>query len=107
MRAYLTLLEFILHLRNADIVPLPDNEPWHDTMQRICVDERVSEIDEETFDWFLECLPPKYQGAGFAFAEGAEPLKYFWQDHGRFYARQLTNDETAVFCRLAQIPVPH
>lgn len=107
MPTFVTLPAFIQELRGGDIVPLPANEAWHDMIQRVCVPARVAEIDEETYDWFLECLPPKYMGTGFAFAEGAEPLKYFWRHAGRYYVRQLTEEETATFCRLAQIPLPH
>lgn len=47
-------------------------------------------------------------GSLFAFAEGAEALRLFWQDHRDCYcARQLTWEETRTFCRLAGIPLPH
>ena len=75
---------------------------------RMSVTGRHAEIDEETWTWFLECLPPKFMGGGyFAFAEGAEPLRIFWKRGGRFFVRPLTWDETQVFCRLAHIPLPH
>ena len=67
----------------------------------------ICAIDEETYDYFLEVLPPKYQGHGFAFAEGAEPLRYFWHTTPlQFFCRQLTWDETRQFCRLARIALP-
>ena len=42
----------------------------------------------------------------FAFAEGAEPLRLFWQKADRYFCRQLTWPETQTFCRLAAIPLP-
>ncbi len=76
-------------------------------IERISVPARVCEIDEETYDWFLECLPPRWMSASaFAFAEGAEALRLFWKQNGCFFVRQLTWDETQTFCRLAQIPLP-
>lgn len=112
MAEYRTLKDFILlYLRQAEIVPLPEKEEWGDMIPRTAVTGRIAEVDEETFDWFLECLPPKYQDAGFAFAEGAEPLKYFWTQKAdgkvHYFVRQLTDEETATFCRLARIPLPH
>ena len=107
MAPYRTLYDFCLHLRRAEVIPRPEGEEWGTLIQRICQPGRAAEIDEETYDWFLECLPPKYQGRGFAFAEGAEPLKYFWYIDGRCFVRQLTEGETVTFCRLAGIPLPH
>ena len=67
---------------------------------------QIAEIDEETFWYFLEVLPPKYQGSGcFAFAEGAEPLRFFWRRKG-YFCRQLTASETAAFCQLVHIEIP-
>jgi hypothetical protein len=101
-----TLTASIADLRSPEVIPRPDDEQWAAMIERIHVPGRVCEIDEETYDWFLECLPPKWMGAGFAFAEGAEPLKLFWKNAGRYFVRQLTWDETQAFCRLARIPLP-
>ena len=78
-----------------------------DMIERVKPLGRVSVIDDETFDWFLDCLPPKamFKG-GFVFAEGAEPLRLFWKRKGRCFTRQLTWNETDEFCRLAGIPIP-
>jgi len=74
---------------------------------RISVAGKIAAIDEETFWYFLEVLPPKYQGGNlFAFAEGAESLRIFWQNGDAYFCRQLTWNETQEFCRLARIPVP-
>ena len=44
---------------------------------------------------------------GFAFGEGADPLRLFWAMNTQFgrqyFCRQLTEDETTLFCRLARI----
>lgn len=101
------LLLFLAELRTADVVPRPPNEDWPAMIARTSQVGIVCAIDEATYDYFLDVLPPKYLGRGFAFAEGAEPLRYFW--HGRpdqFFCRQLTWDETREFCRLAEIPLP-
>src|SRR3989442_1237047 len=102
-----TLREYIAQLMRAEIVPRPDRETWDGLIARIHVTAKIAEIDEETFDWFLECLPPRYLTGGlFAFAEGAEALKLFWKKGGRFFVRPLTWDETKTFCKAAGMPLP-
>lgn len=108
MEQFPSLGRYMAHLVTAEIVPLPNGETWDSMIARIHVTGTHAEIDQDTWDWFLECLPPKYMGSGFfAFAEGAEPLKVFWKRGGRFFVRPLTWDETTEFCRLAGIPLPH
>ena len=68
----------------------------------------TAEVSEDNYDYFLDVLPPKWMGrGGFAFAEGEEPLRYFWKASGKCYCHQLTWDETVSFCRAAGIPTPH
>ena len=105
--AHRSLAEFIALLRQAETVPRPDGEDWASLIARIHVTGTIAMIDEETYSYFLEVLPPKYQNGGFfAFAEGAESLKLFWSRDGKFFVRPLTWDETQEFCRLARIPTP-
>ena len=102
-----TLGEFVAFLRQAEVVPRPVSEEWKALIERIHRTGLIHEVDEEAYDWFLECLPPKYQTGGFyAFAEGAEPLKLFWRRDEKFFVRPLTDEETNEFCRLARIPLP-
>jgi hypothetical protein len=101
------LAHFLSCLSAAEHVPRPDHEEWSALIARISLPGRIADIDEETFFYFLEVLPPKYQsGSTFAFAEGAEPLRLFWQKGGRYFCRQLSWDETKQFCRLARISLP-
>jgi hypothetical protein len=105
--AHRSLAEFVAFLRQCKIVPRPQGEEWKAMIARIHVTGAIAEIDAETYDWFLECLPPKYQNGGlFAFAEGAEVLKIFWPREGKYFVRPLTWDETQEFCRLARIAAP-
>ena len=102
-----TLKELVTQLQQAEIVPRPDNEEWKAMIQRISVPATIAAIDEETFWYFLEVLPPKFQrGNLFAFAEGAEEFRLFWRTGERHFCRQLTYDETQEFCRLARISIP-
>ena len=74
---------------------------------RISVPGVIAEVDEETYDYFLDVLPPKYQRGGhFAFAEGAEAIRLFWRKDQKHFCQQLTEIETQTFCRLAKIPIP-
>lgn len=88
----------ILEFATGDILAQPDGELWADTINRIN-SGRIAEVTEETWFWFLECLPPKLQrGSWFAFAEGQEELKFFWCRQGRHYARQLTWEQSFQLC---------
>lgn len=101
------LRDFVSTLQRAETVPRPEGEEWAALISRTSVPGVVAEIDEETYWYFLEVLPPKYQRGGFfAFAEGAEALRLFWRKGERHFSRQLTWDETQTFCRLASIPLP-
>lgn len=105
--AAMTLKELVTQLQQAEIVPRPDNEEWKSMIHRISTPATIAKIDEETFWYFLEVLPPKFQrGNLFAFAEGAESLRIFWQTGDAYFCRQLTWDETQEFCRLARISAP-
>ena len=102
------LKHFLSHLMVADRLALPATDSWPEHVERISVPGRISEVTEEQYDYWLEVLPPKYMsGSLFGFAEGAEALRLCWQDRdGRYWMRQLTDEETVMFCRLALIPVP-
>ena len=102
-----SLKDLVAQLQQAEIVPRPENEDLAALIPRISVPARIAAIDEETFWYFLEVLPPKYQRGGlFAFAEGAEALRVFWQKGEHHFCRQLTWNETKDFCRLARISLP-
>ena len=101
------LAEMLAHLQQAEHSPRPQDEPWPALIERISQPGLIADVDEETYFYFLEVLPPKYQRGGlFAFAEGAEALRLFWQKSEQYFCRPLTSDETAEFCRLARIPLP-
>ena len=69
------------------------------------VADRIAQITEETWYWFLEVLPPKLHGGSwFAFAEGQEPLKIFCRQRGQHFCRQLTWEETWRVCEASGLP---
>jgi hypothetical protein len=101
------LKQFLSCLSNAEHVPRPDNEEWAAMIPRISTPGKIADIDEETYWYFLEVLPPKFMGGScFPFAEGAEPLRFFWHSSEQYFCRQLTWDETKQFCSLAHIDLP-
>ena len=78
-----SLANVFQRLTTGDSVPQPENEPWDETIRRL-QSERIIEVTEETWFYFLEVLPPKlHYGSWFAFAEGQEELTLFWRRHGR------------------------
>lgn len=65
----------------------------------------VHETNEETYEHFLDALPVLYmRGSLFCFAEGFSPFTLFFRRDGRYFMRPLSEDETAAFCLLANIP---
>src|SRR4051812_397918 len=100
------LAAFIRELKSRSPSQRPKGaEKWETLIQRISRPTEVHEIDQQTFDYFLEVLPPRWMGnGGFAFGEGADLLRFFWNvTNGRFYCRQLTWEEHLKFVRLAGI----
>jgi hypothetical protein len=105
-----TLAEYLAGLKVGEAVPLPPvGEEWVDHVRRICPEGRIAEVSEEQYYYWLEVLPPHWlNGSHFCFAEGAEAFRLFWRDRptGRYFARQLSWDESLRFCELAGIPRP-
>jgi hypothetical protein len=99
------LYHFLADLKAAPVVPRPDGEVWAAMVGRISTPGVAAEIDEETFDYFLNVLPPRWiDRGGFTFGEGFDPLRLFWSvGRRRFYCRQLDDREHRTFCRLAAI----
>src|SRR5437870_108373 len=96
-----TLAAFLLALKEADIVCRPEGKDWAAHVELVSVAGRTAVVTEEEYYYWLEVLPPKYQrGSHFCFAEGAEPFRLFWieQRPEHFFCRQLTWDETIMFC---------
>lgn len=81
-------------------VPRPAAEDWPRMIARTTVPGRICAVDEETYDYFLDVLPPRWMGRGFAFAEGGDDVRLYWKAGGLCYCRQLTSDETDEFYRL-------
>jgi hypothetical protein len=100
------LKSYLQELTAGEAVPMPKNEPWEAAMERIHAATGPAEIDEETYFWFLEVLPPRFMaGSYFCFAEGMEPFRLFWKRNGRHFVRQLDWTQTKALCRLANTPV--
>jgi hypothetical protein len=101
-----TLAEMIRKLKAPPPTLAPvGRETWQNMIQRISRPGLVHPIEERTFDYFLEVLPPRWLGSGhFAFSEGGDLLRLFWSAaSGRFFCRQLTREEHRLFVRLAGI----
>lgn len=100
-----TLAELLTRLKTGEAVTIPAGETWAGMIARTTAPGRACEIDEETYDYFLEVLPPRWMGsgAGFAFGEGGDHLRLVWRSGGRLFCRQLTEAEHTEFCRLAGV----
>ena len=74
-----------------------DSPPWFEPGE-------ICEVDEQTYFSFLEMLPPRWMhGRWFAFGEGTGPFRLFWKVKQAYFARELTDDETRTFCKLAGV----
>ena len=84
----------------GDVQPLSsiddENPPWYEP-------GNVCEIDEKTYWYFLELLPPRWiDGNWFAFGEGTGTFRLFWKLQDSYFARELTDEETKTFCELSR-----
>lgn len=76
-------------------VPSEDDPPWYEL-------RKLYEIDEETYWYFLELLPPRWiSGDWFAFGEGAGTFRLYFRTTEGHFVRQLDDDETRTFCKLS------
>ena len=55
--------EFIARLKRSETVPRPEPEGGSATIARTTLFGRVCEVDGETYDYFLDVLPPRWAGA--------------------------------------------
>ena len=95
-----TLWVFIETLTVGDFQPLSavddDSPPWFEPGQ-------ICEINEKTYWYFLELLPPRWMnGNWFAFGEGTGPFRLFWKSRESYFGRELTDEETRTFCDLSR-----
>ena len=99
------LCAFIRFLRTGAPEPLTEREGWSDMIRRTTAPGALCQVDEATYDYFVDVLPPRWMGSGgFAFGEGADHLRLFWKGEGEtYFSRQLTAEENVTFCRLARI----
>ena len=90
------LWSFLQRLVDIDPhVPPKDDPPWYEM-------GKLYEIDEETYWYFLELLPPRWiHGDWFAFGEGAGTFCIYLKTAQGYFVRQLTDDETRTFCTLS------
>jgi hypothetical protein len=93
-------------LRTNHALPLPETpEQWADIVARISEPGRIAEVTEDTYDHFLDALPPKWMaGSSFCFAEGEVSPCLFWKDRERYFARKLGDDEWKTFIEIAMRP---
>lgn len=91
-----SLWAFIEILTNGEIQSASDADPlWFE-------EGTIAQIDEKTYWYFLELLPPRWMdGNWFAFGEGTGPFRLFWQDKDEYFGRELTDSETRTFCELS------
>ena len=92
-----TLAELIKTLTTGEPVPISDDAPFW-------VEGVISKLDEETYDYWLEMLPPRWmRGSYFCFGEGSGTFRLFWKRSGNCYGRELSQAETEEFATIAKV----
>jgi hypothetical protein len=85
-------------LRIEKATPVGDDSPpwWEEGV--------TVEVDESMYFEYLDLLPPRYiNGNLFAFGEGAGNFILFWMVARRYFAHQLSAEDTETFCRLSRV----
>ena len=85
-------------LRVETATPVGDDSPpwWEEGV--------TVEVDESMYFEYLDLLPPRYMNGNlFAFGEGAGNFILFWVDASRYFAHQLSANDTETFCRLSHV----
>ena len=87
---------FLQRLVDIDVhVPTEDDPPWNEL-------GKLYQIDKDTYWYFLELLPPRWiDGDWFAFGEGAGTFCIYFRTAECYFVRQLTDEETRIFCTLS------
>jgi hypothetical protein len=81
----------------------PESNELGNFLRRVTNDDLVVEVALDEYDYFLDVLPPRWMsGSLFAFAEGITAFRLFWRIKQRYFARQLSFEETQEFCRLSE-----
>ena len=92
------LWAFIKTLTDGEVQSATDSDPpWFE-------EGKIAQIDEKTYWYFLELLPPRWMdGDWFAFGAGSGSFRLFWQIRGVYFLRELTQDETRTFCEFSRV----
>ena len=92
----ISLRAFIETLVACEPQPMTvDDPPWFEPGQ-------VCEVEESIYRYFFKLRRRKHSN-WFAFGERAGPFRLFWRISGAYFARELTDDETRLFCELSQV----
>ena len=95
-----TIAELFTHFASSTSAVFTNTDSVHDAVCNLA-EGQTQEVDEAIFEYFLDVLPPRDMGRGwFMFAEGEEPLRFFWKRSGRLFCRRLSWDETHEFMLL-------
>jgi hypothetical protein len=99
-----TWREFLANLKSGQtIAGTPGGTNWTRHVEEISTAGQIVCLTEDDWNYWLEVLPPRWMsGCHFCFAEGDEAFRLFWATRdGQFFGRQLTIEETLLFCRFA------
>jgi hypothetical protein len=100
--------DYLAQLKRAPVaLAMPVDMDWQTHLDGISVPEQTTLISKEDFCYWLQVVPPRWKHAShFCIADGDQEFRLFWVEAGSYFVRQLTTDETLLFCSLADIRPP-
>jgi len=91
-------------LMSGETIETHHSDLSHDEFTTCMQQGRIVPISEETWWEFLEILPPRWMNANaFVFAEGGNSFRLYWKQGNEHFVRQLSEDETDLFCKLSGV----
>ena len=101
--------DYLAQLKRGDIaIAMPGFVDCLAHLDDISVPEQITLISDDDYQYWLQVLPPRWiRGSDFCFAEKDQEFRLFWKEDGSYFVRQLTTDETLLFCSLAGIQPPN
>jgi hypothetical protein len=95
---------FLSELMSGEPIQSHQSALSHDEFDTCMQEGRIIPISEETWWEYLELLPPRWMNAyAFVFAEGGNAFRLYWKQGSQHFVRQLSEDETDLFCNLSGV----
>jgi len=99
LRHHAESISFIEQLMAGPVCSLedPTEPPWF-------TPEHVYQIGQALYQYHADSENLRWaEDDKFVFAVDRQPFQFFWKNAGKYFARQLSEDESFQFCRLMNV----